>query len=98
MAVGGDAILTLATRKERTMREQVQDRLTILREEFEKGRAEVEQIEQQRAYLRETMLRISGAIQVLEELLAEGQLIEQHGASPGETQSIVTDGTDGANS
>jgi len=40
-----------------------------LQRELEKGRVELDQVERQRAYLRETMLRISGGIQVLEEVL-----------------------------
>jgi hypothetical protein len=34
------------------------------------------------------MLRISGAIQVLEELLAEGESVEQNGAHSGEKQPL----------
>jgi hypothetical protein len=59
------------TTKEKIMREQIQTRLEALRKEIEIGQAELEKIENQRTYLRETMLRISGAIKVLEELLAE---------------------------
>ena len=50
------------------MREQTQARLELLRKEFETGQAELERVERQRTYLHETVLRISGAIQVLEEL------------------------------
>ena len=39
-------------------------------------------------YLREAMLRISGAIQVLEELLAEGGSVEQNDAHLGEKQPL----------
>ena len=38
-----------------------------------KGRVEIEKLDRQRAYLQETMLRLSGAIQVLEELLADNE-------------------------
>jgi hypothetical protein len=68
------------------MREHMQARLTVLRQEFDKGQAEIERIEQQRAYVREGMLRISGAIQVLEELLAEEQPADQASNVPAETQ------------
>jgi peroxiredoxin len=84
--VGGDAILALATGKEQTMREQMQTRLGALRKEFEIGQTELEKVERQRTYLRETMLRISGAIQVLEELLAQGQPAGQNETSPDEAQ------------
>ena len=55
------------------MREQMQTRLAALRKEAETGQVELERVERQRTHLHETMLRISGAILVLEELLAEGQ-------------------------
>jgi hypothetical protein len=38
-------------------------------------------VEKQRTYLREKMLQISGAIQVLQELLAQGQSGEQQNGS-----------------
>ena len=53
------------------MRQRVQARLAELRLELERGQAEVEQTERRIAYLREMLLRIGGAAQVLEELLAE---------------------------
>jgi hypothetical protein len=53
------------------VREQIQTRLEALKKEIEIGQAELEKVENQRTYLRETMLRISGAIKVLEELLVE---------------------------
>ncbi len=52
------------------MQEQIQARLADLKKQFEAGQAQMQELERQQAYLRETMLRISGAIQVLEELLA----------------------------
>jgi len=53
------------------MREQLQARLEILKNEDRIGQAKLHELEQQEISLRETLLRISGAIQVLEELLAE---------------------------
>jgi hypothetical protein len=47
------------------------DRLTELRRELEKGRQRLEILDRERQELRDTMLRISGAIQVIEELLAQ---------------------------
>jgi predicted nuclease with TOPRIM domain len=55
------------------MREQLQARLEELKREFETGQARLRELEAQEARLRETMLRISGAIQVLEETLAESE-------------------------
>lgn len=45
-------------------------RLEQLRKELEIGQFELDKVERQRAHLHETVLRISGAVQVLEELLA----------------------------
>jgi hypothetical protein len=59
------------------MRERIQTRLEELRKEFEAGQAELHKVKQQRTYLRETLLRISGAQQVLEELLAKEQSVER---------------------
>ena len=61
------------------MREYMQARLELLRQELAKGQVELQKVESQRKYLQETLLRISGAIQVLEELLTEGQPAEQNG-------------------
>ena len=49
----------------------MKQRLAQLREEYEKGRQHLALLDEKRAEARETLLRISGAIQVLEELLAE---------------------------
>jgi predicted nuclease with TOPRIM domain len=53
------------------MREQMRQRLEDLKREFQTGQTRLRDIEQQGTQLRETLLRISGAVQVLEELLAE---------------------------
>lgn len=51
------------------------ERLQELRKEFKMGEAQLEDLDRQRAQLRDTLLRISGAIQILEELL---NLEQQH--------------------
>ena len=53
------------------MREQLEKRLAELREEYESGQQMLEELEQKRVNLEKTLLRISGAIQVLEEELAK---------------------------
>jgi len=53
------------------MDNKIQERLTALRTEFEIGQQRLAEIETQRAQVTETLLRISGAIQVLEELEGE---------------------------
>ena len=55
------------------MREQLEKRLGQLKAEFESGQKMLAELEAKQASLRETMLRISGAIQVLEEVLAEAE-------------------------
>ena len=72
----------------RLMREQAQMRLEVLKKELETGREELEKVEKQRAYLQETVLRISGAVQVLEELLA--QEAEQNGGAAETPQHLYS--------
>ena len=53
------------------MREQLEKRLQALKGEFETGQKMLADLEAKQINLRETLLRISGAIQVVEELLAD---------------------------
>lgn len=53
------------------MRDQMEQRLTQLREEFQAGEKQAAQLESKLTDLQATLQRISGAIKVLEELLAE---------------------------
>jgi hypothetical protein len=46
----------------------VNERLDSLKKEMDKGRQRLEVLDRERQEIRDTMLRISGAIQVLEEL------------------------------
>jgi hypothetical protein len=52
------------------MREQLQARLDELKRQYQLGEAQLRELGRQEATLRETLLRITGAIQVLEELLS----------------------------
>ena len=54
------------------MREQIEQRLTALRSEHETGVRMLAELEGRRAELQQTLLRIGGAMQVLEELLTAG--------------------------
>ena len=54
------------------MREKIEARLAELRAEFEAGERMLAELEEKRERLRESMLRIAGAIQVLEEMAGEG--------------------------
>ncbi len=53
------------------MRKQLEKRLSKLKSEFEAGQKMLAELETKKSELQTTLLRISGAIQVLEELLAQ---------------------------
>ena len=53
------------------MQDQIATRLDALRKEYETGQSMLADLEGKAFDLRQTLLRIAGAIQVLEELLAE---------------------------
>ncbi len=55
------------------MESKVKSRLTELKEEYRKGQAQLMALNQETTNLNNTMLRISGAIQVLEELIRENE-------------------------
>jgi len=52
--------------------QKLRKRLDELRSEYEKGRKAIEDLDTQASNLKATLLRISGAIQVLQEELGEG--------------------------
>jgi hypothetical protein len=68
------------------MRQQMEARLETLKKELETGQAELQKVEMRLTYLREMVLRIEGAVQVLEELLAEGPSAGQTEAASSEKQ------------
>lgn len=55
------------------MQAKLQQRLISLKVEYEAGQKMLAELEAKQSSLRETLLRISGAIQVLEETLAEAE-------------------------
>lgn len=67
------------------MHKMIEQRLNQLKAEFESGQKMMADLESKQANLRDTLLRISGAIQVLEELIASesgiGEVSEQAGKS-----------------
>ena len=65
------------------MREQIEARLNALKGEYSKGQTQLHQLEIQVTSLRETMLRISGAVLVLEELLSPSVSV-----TPAEKESV----------
>lgn len=62
------------------MKEQIEQRLKELKAEFDSGQKMLADLETQQANLKTTLLRISGAIQVLEELLSPAQATEDGNA------------------
>lgn len=73
------------------MQVQMQERLADLKQDFEKGEHQLHSLVQQETALRESLLRVSGAIRVLEELLTADQEDTGNGEAPGVTQAR-TDG------
>ena len=65
----------------------MQQRLQELRTELEKGRQRMQMLERERQEVRDTMLRISGAIQVLEELGDDSSASRQ--GSPAALQTVA---------
>jgi hypothetical protein len=53
------------------MRKQIEERLNALQAEFKAGQEILAELETRQSNVRSTLVRISGAIQVLEELLKE---------------------------
>jgi prefoldin subunit 5 len=70
------------------MREQLEQRLSELRAEQQKGQQMLAELEAKQAELHQTLLRINGAIQVLEELLAGAA--QQDGPVPAAASSPAT--------
>ena len=65
------------------MKDQLQERLQSLKTEYEAGQKVLAEFEAKQASVRDTLLRISGAIQVLEETLAEVEAAEASSAPNG---------------
>jgi prefoldin subunit 5 len=71
------------------MREQAKLRLEELRKEFETGQSQLQELDRQQTRMRETLLRISGAIQILDEMLAsKNSLPQNHPANDKGADSI----------
>ena len=81
------------------MRERLEQRLAELRADFERGQQTLDQLETQAMTVRQTLLRISGAIQVLEEELGDtgqpnensSELSVEEDEQVNETGSATTD-------
>lgn len=60
------------------MKEQIQNRLQTLQSEYQKGQKRLADLEQEIMELKSSMLRISGAIQVLQELQSDISEIKEN--------------------
>ncbi len=76
------------------MHDQVQARLEALRKEMAAGQQRMQDLERQLAQVRDTMLRISGAIQVLEEIQALEEMQALDGMRPPSAASDATPNQD----
>ncbi|AEY65536.1 hypothetical protein [Clostridium sp. BNL1100] len=59
------------------MKEKIEERIKELKGEFKNGQKMLEELDGKRTGLNQTLLRISGAIQALEELMPEENVPEQ---------------------
>ncbi len=69
------------------MKEQLEQRLKELKTEFESGQQMLTDLEARQANLRNSLLRISGAIQVLEEELGKYNGAQSEPPQPSEMES-----------
>lgn len=65
------SIVIVPEKESGQMKDEAKKRLEELRLEYQAGARRMEQLELEKSELRSTMLRISGAIQVLEELILQ---------------------------
>lgn len=67
------SLFSLFSFPKNAMKQQLQQRLQELKSEYEAGKKIAAELEAKQANLRDTLLRIAGAIQVLEEELAKAE-------------------------
>jgi predicted nuclease with TOPRIM domain len=69
------------------MREQIEKRLTELRGEYEEGQRMLADLQARQNSLHETLLRIAGAIMVMEEMIQEAGPLAEGGEESGGGES-----------
>jgi predicted nuclease with TOPRIM domain len=62
-----------------TLKKQLEQRLAELEEEYESGQKFLAELEERKSSVNETLLRITGALQVLKEELDKAAMAEQDG-------------------
>ena len=70
------------------MEERLEQRLLDLKAEFEAGREVMAELDAKQANIKSTLLRISGAIQVLEELLRAERPRREPAETTDETRTV----------
>jgi uncharacterized coiled-coil protein SlyX len=78
------------------MRERLEQRLQELKTEFGKGEQTLQGLEEQVAAVRQTLLRISGAIQVLDEELGYADQPQEDGSELSVEEAESADATGSA--
>ena len=68
------------------MKERLEQRLRELKTEFETGQKMLAELESKQAELRNTLMRISGAVQVLEEELAKAAAVSSPTVTRGDNE------------
>lgn len=68
------------------MKNKIQQRLQQLRTEYQNGQTMLQELQQKQSNLEQTLLRITGAIQVLEELSPEATAQPSAAQADGESQ------------
>jgi hypothetical protein len=71
------------------VREQLEARLSELQKDFDVGEKRLRDLESEATHLRETLLRISGAIQVVKELLIDPAPAANGAIAPQQSSSGV---------
>jgi len=72
------------------MRDQIEQRLRDLREEFAAGQKMMTELDAQQTHLRSSLLRLSGAIQVLEELINQKEtVVHTNGVMPAAEEQLA---------
>ena len=71
------------------MRDKLEKRLAELKQEYESGQKMMAELETKQNNLRDTLLRISGAIQILEEELSEDSDVQTNGSFVDPEEELV---------
>ena len=69
------------------MKEQIEGRLNELRREYDEGQRVLADLQARQNSLHETLLRIAGAIMVLEEMIQEAGPLAEGGEESGEGEA-----------